>query len=101
MSERDELDAAIRARRELGADYEPQLVDSFLERIEKRLDERVSSKSIQRNREREHHAATPIVLGSLGLSIPLLAIAGSAAGLTGIALVCIAIVLVNLFAMRR
>jgi len=50
-----------------------------------------------------HHAAPmiPLVLGSLGLSIPLLAIAGDKAGLAGIALVCIAIVLVNLIAVRR
>lgn len=99
MKESDELHAAIEARRELGADYEPQLVDSFLERIEKRLDERVPNRPLQR--DREHRAVTPLVLGSLGLSIPLLGIAGGTAGLGGVALVCIAIVLVNLLAMRR
>jgi len=36
------------------------------------------------------------VLGSLGVSIPLIAIAGHDPGLAGIALVCVAIVLVNL-----
>jgi hypothetical protein len=41
LKERDELHAAIEARRELGDDYEPQLVDQFLERIEKRLEERI------------------------------------------------------------
>jgi hypothetical protein len=40
MSEQEELHAALEARKELGPDYEPQVVDSFLERIEKRLDER-------------------------------------------------------------
>jgi len=44
---------------------------------------------------------TPLILGSLGLAIPLLAIAGAAAGLAGIALVCVAIVSVNVVAMRR
>jgi hypothetical protein len=41
------------------------------------------------------------VLGSLGLSIPLIAVAGAQAGAFGVAMVCIAIVLVNLFVARR
>ena len=41
------------------------------------------------------------MLGSLGLAIPLMAIAGSTAGPFGVAMVCIAIVLVNLFVARR
>jgi hypothetical protein len=95
----EDLHAAIEARRELGADYEPQLVESFLERIEKRLDERIPPKPLRR--DHEHSSVTPLVLGSLGLSIPLIAIAGGTVGLPGVALVCLAIVLVNLFAMRR
>jgi hypothetical protein len=99
VKESDELHAAIEARRELGADYEPQLVEQFLERIEKRLEERDPPKPLQRDRELP--SVTPLVLGSLGLSIPLIAIAGGTAGLPGVALVCLAIVLVNLLAMRR
>jgi hypothetical protein len=99
VKERDELHAAIEARRELGADYEPQLVEAFLERIEKRLEERDPPKPMRRDHERS--SVTPLVLGSLGLSIPLIAIAGGTVGLPGVALVCLAIVLVNLLAMRR
>ena len=44
---------------------------------------------------------TPLVLGSLALSIPLIAVAGAQAGPFGVAMVCIAIVLVNLFVARR
>ena len=33
----DELEAAIEARKELGAEKEPALVDAFVERIERRL----------------------------------------------------------------
>ncbi|GAA1348958.1 hypothetical protein [Streptomyces beijiangensis] len=33
-----ELDATLHARKELGADYESALVDSFLEKVEQRLD---------------------------------------------------------------
>jgi anti-sigma factor RsiW len=100
VSEREELQAALRARRELGAEYEPQIVDSFLERIEKRLDERVKARPVRRD-EPEHRMVTPMVLGSLGLAIPLIGIAGATAGAAGVALVCVAIVLVNLLAMRR
>jgi hypothetical protein len=99
MSEREELQAHVAARRELGPEYEPELVDSFLERIERRVDERRHGKAARRGKE--HHAITPLVLGSLALSIPLIAVAGDRAGAFGVALVCIAIVLVNLFAARR
>jgi hypothetical protein len=99
MSEREELQAHVAARRELGPEYEPELVDSFLERIEKRVDQRGHGKAARR--DKQHHAITPIVLGSLGLAIPLMAVAGSAAGPFGVAMVCIAIVLVNLFVARR
>ena len=95
--DREELQALVAARRELGPEYEPALVDSFLERIEQQVARQ--SKSVRR--PKEHYMVTPMVLGSLGLSIPLMAISGSAAGLAGIALVCAAIVIVNVVAMRR
>jgi hypothetical protein len=99
MTEQEELRAVVAARRELGPEYEPELVDSFLERVERRLDQRHRGKAARR--DSQPHMITPIVLGSLGLSIPLMAIAGSAAGPFGVAMVCIAIVLVNLFVARR
>ena len=99
MSEREELQAHVAARRELGPEYEPELVDSFLERVEGKLDQRYRGKAARR--DKEHHAITPLVLGSLVLSIPLIAVAGAQAGLFGVAMVCIAIVLVNLFVARR
>lgn len=94
--DREELQAALAARRELGQEYEPALVDSFLERVEKQLELRS-----RRVGQPEHRMVTPLILGSLGLAIPLLAIAGAAAGLAGIALVCVAIVSVNVVSMRR
>jgi hypothetical protein len=98
VHDREELQALVAARRELGPEYEPELVDSFLERIERRI-ERRTGKGV--NHPREHHMVTPLILGSLGLSIPLLAIAGGTAGLAGVAFVCAAIVIVNVVAMRR
>lgn len=96
MSEtRDELKAALEARRELGEELEPQVIDGFVERIEQRIEERA--------RELQPPRSGPdkgLVLASLGISIPLLGIAGGIAGLPGIALVCVAVVLVNLIAAR-
>jgi hypothetical protein len=95
VSEREELRAALDARRELGPEYEPQIVDSFLEKVEKRLEERAGQRAVRRGREVEHRAVTPLILGSLGLSIPLIAIAGSVGGAVGVVAVCLAIVVVN------
>src|SRR4029450_8924794 len=78
MSEREELQAHVAARRELGPEYEPELVDSFLERIEERGGQRGHGKATRRN-GRPHRAVTPLVLGSLALSIPLIAVAGAQA----------------------
>ena len=100
MSERDELRAAIDARRELGPEYEPEIVDAFLERIERRVEERRAGKPARAG-QGEHPAVTPMVLGSLALSIPLLGIAGGTAGLAGVVIVAVAIVIVNLIAIRR
>ena len=98
MSELEkELEATIRARQEVGAELEPQLVQGFVDRIESEIDRRVDQKLKTRERRPARHGAvTPMVLGSLGISIPLMAIAGGTAGLGGIIVVCLAIVLVNL-----
>ena len=98
-----ELEATIRARQEVGAELEPQLVERFVDRLEAEIDRRVDQRLAQR-RPAHSGPVTPMVLGSLGISIPLMGIAGGTAGLGGIVAVCIAIVLVNLFwagSMRR
>ena len=86
---RDEARAALEAQRELGPAYDDAVVDALVDKIEQRLTERRPA--------RREGAITPLVLGSLGLSIPLIAIAGGVAGLAGVIAVCFAIVLVNLF----
>ena len=92
---RDEARAALEARRELGPDYEDELVERFAERIEARLQERTPAPA-----RRPPDQNTGIVIVSLLASIPLIAIAGGTAGLGGVALVCLALVLVNYFASR-
>jgi hypothetical protein len=84
---RDEVRATLEARRELGPDYEDELVERFAERVEARLRERSPAKT------NEQSAAVVIV--SLLASIPLIAIAGGTVGLAGVIAVCAALVLVN------
>ncbi|HEY7207113.1 MAG TPA: hypothetical protein VH416_02640 [Gaiellaceae bacterium] len=97
VAPRHELEAAVRAHRELGPEYEDAVVDSIVDKIETRLAERGRAPAVRRFES----PPLPIVLGSLGIAIPLVAVAGDAAGLAGVIVVCIAIVLVNLLASIR
>lgn len=95
---KEDLAGALGARRELGRDYEDEVLDAFMEKLERRVEERL------RTAPRERHAPSMLALplGSLGLAIPLTAIAGEQAGLAGVFFVCVAIVLVNVaYALRR
>jgi hypothetical protein len=83
---RDELQATIAARKELDADIEPALVDSFVERIEKRIAERQGESEQSLRRKREHQKE--MVLGAMALSIPLFALAAIFTGLAGVIVVC-------------
>jgi hypothetical protein len=84
MSEqtRDELQAAIEARKELGTELEPAVIDAFVERIERRIAERRSEGDQELKRKRAHQKE--MVLGAMGLSIPLFAIAAIFTGLAGV-----------------
>jgi hypothetical protein len=76
---RDEAAAALAARRELGEELEPAIVDSFLERVEDAIDARVEQRLAEHDRERGVDKTTvTIALGSIALAIPL---TGAAAGL--------------------
>jgi hypothetical protein len=94
---KDELEAAVEARRELGAELEPQVIDTFVERIEKRIDERelrVGRRSWKTDKD-ERGAAIGMALGSMAIGIPLTGIAAGTAGLAGLMVCWIGIVLVN------
>lgn len=96
--DREELQAAIEARRELGAELEPAVIDSFVERIEQRLVERNEQTEQALKRKRDHQKE--MVLGAMGISIPLMAIAAIFAGLAGVIAVCAAIVVVAIVTTR-
>ncbi|MFI6503028.1 hypothetical protein [Nonomuraea typhae] len=101
---REELQATLDARRDLGPEYEQALVDSFIERLDTTIAARVRAEVDSygpppgRKQKSRGSEMIPIALGSLGLGIPLTAIAGSTAGELGLILAWISIIVVNLVA---
>ncbi|MEW2222121.1 hypothetical protein AB0939_22995 [Streptomyces sp. NPDC006990] len=116
---RKELDATLQTRRELGPEYENELLDSFLEKVEQRLDTVVDKRVRRRMAEEQMVAARGsgvgaapqprpasglpdglgarlgLAVASLVLAIPLSAIAVANAGLTGLVTCWAGIVAVN------
>ncbi|MEU2716214.1 hypothetical protein [Streptomyces sp. NPDC007205] len=95
---RKELDATVRARTDLGADYDSALVDSFLEKVEQRIDDavdrRVRRHLAEQRMETARGARRPktadswperfgFAIVSLVLAIPLTAVGGGIAGTAG------------------
>jgi hypothetical protein len=87
---REELQTAIGARRELGDELEPAVLDAFVARIEHRIAARAQEDERALMRRREHQKE--MVLASMAISIPLLAIAAVFTGLPGVIAVCVALV---------
>lgn len=92
----------LEVRRELGPDYEPALVDSFVERIDDAIEARVDARLAQRarvedaeGRRQKHQLALGLV--SLGTGIPITAVAGALGdGLPGVLVAWAGIAAVNL-----
>jgi hypothetical protein len=97
--DREELEAAIEARKELGAELEPAVIDSFVERIERSIVKRDEQREKALKRRRDHQKE--MVLGAMALSIPLMAIAAIFTGLAGVIAVCVAIAVVAIVSARQ
>jgi VIT1/CCC1 family predicted Fe2+/Mn2+ transporter len=100
MSDRteDDLRMAIEARKELGAEMEPEIIEGFVARIEQRLAERRQDEERALQRKRNHQKE--MVLGSMGISVPLFAIAAVFTGLAGIIAVLVAVVAIAIVSTR-
>jgi hypothetical protein len=96
---REELEAAIAVRTEMGADLEPAVIDAFVARIERRLVERGDRDERALKRQRDHEKE--MVLGSMAISVPLFAIAAIFTGLPGVVAVLVALVLITVVSARR
>jgi hypothetical protein len=97
---RDELRAVIDARRELGPEYEPALVESFLDKLEDGIAAKVRAEVDARVPERQQargrsDPSLTMAMGSLALGIPLTGIAAGNGGLTGLLIAWGGIVAVN------
>jgi hypothetical protein len=95
---RDELHATIEARKELGEEAEPALIEAFVDRIEKELAKRQRESEQSLRRKREHQKE--MVLGAMALSIPLFALAAIFTGLAGVIVVCAALAVIAIATAR-
>ena len=100
---REDVQAALAARQELGERMEPELIDAFLDRVEQALDARLDARveaRLRRSRaaagSRAQHL-TGRIAASLGLGIPLTAIAGGMGEVFGIIAVWASIVILNIY----
>jgi hypothetical protein len=87
---RDDVAAALAARRELGEESDPAVIDAFLDRagaaIDARVDERLAART-ERRAPGPPRGMVPLALGSMGIGI---AVTGASSGLdSGGALVAI------------
>ena len=93
---RQELEATVAARRELGPEHDEALIAGFLERIEKEIDRRVDERLARRGPR-----GSPLNPATLGVCIPIIAIAGGIGGLAGLIAAFTALVIVFVIATER
>jgi hypothetical protein len=100
--DRQDVESALEARRELGPEYDSHVIDSFLEKIDARIDERLKASQPPERRP------IPLILplGSLGIGIGATGAAlgpthGGAGGIIVAIIAWIAIAIVNLAYARR
>ncbi|MGW1807723.1 hypothetical protein [Streptomyces sp. NPDC002078] len=111
-----ELDATLQTRRELGEEYESALVDSFMEKVDQRIDgavERRLRRTLAEQRMQTARGNRPgdgadswaerfgLAVVSLVLAIPLSAIGAYNAGLSGLLISWGGVVGVNLVQAAR
>jgi len=93
---RDDVESAVGARRELGSELEPEIVDAFLEKVERTIDARVAE---DRRRSRKsgtsEGSSVALAIVSLGTGVPITAIAVEQAGTQGLIVAWLGIVGVN------
>ncbi|MFI9648916.1 hypothetical protein ACIHAA_21755 [Streptomyces sp. NPDC052040] len=105
-----ELDATLRIRKELGEEYEPALIESFLEKVDQHIDgavdRRLRRHLAEQQTARARGAQSPRATESWGerhglgamslvLAIPLSAVGGVVGQLPGLVLAWVGIVGVN------
>ena len=101
---RQDVEAVLATRAELGPEYDAELVESFADRVEQVIEARVASRVDESTASGKHIRAAAkaagdrqMILGfvSLGTGIPITAISASTAGLPGLITAWAGIVGVN------
>jgi hypothetical protein len=94
---RKDLEATVEARRELGPEFESELVASFLDRVEHDLDDRLDeiSKAQLADSHRKDNSV-PIAIASLALGIPISGAAGGTGGVPGLLAAWSGIAIINI-----
>ena len=99
---REDVTSLVEARRELGEEMEPEVIDAFLDRVEAAAERRaaaVKRKPVSVDDGRAERLALAII--SLGTGIPITAIGAEQGGVLGILIVWLGIVGVNFSFSRR
>ena len=92
-STREELDAILSARQELGTEYNEELADMLMERLDDVIDRRVESR-LKKAPKNSLSPAVPIT--SFVFASPLTAIAAGMLGIRGVLIVWAALIIVNI-----
>jgi hypothetical protein len=93
-----ELQATLAARRELGNAYDDQFIERLVERLTAQMRQELARAPQPRAHTQLAKGRVPIAICSLIFGIPLVAIAGGFAGLLGLIIAFVALVLINMAA---
>ena len=96
---RRDLQASLEARRELGPEYDQHFLDALVEKLTQQVQQ---TQQTQVSTGKHSDNSLALAICSLIFGIPIVAIAGGEANLTGIIVACAMIVGVNLaYNLRR
>jgi hypothetical protein len=100
---KDELGLAVKTRRELGEQYEDEVVEALAERIETYIDQRVKAALAGKSKATKGDAKAflAVAMPTMGIGIPLLAIGAGVAGAGGFYAVLGMIFLINVVWLLR
>ena len=94
---RDDVESAVAARQELGAEMEPAVVDAFLDKVDRAVEARAAGEAGRKRGDGDGEGMSFVLaIVSLGTGIPITAIAADAAGVQGIVVAWAGIVGVNI-----
>ena len=95
---RNELKSTLRTRQELGEEMEDEVIESFMERLDKSITELVEARVAEAKTKTRSRLTWPRILIFMAFAMCIMAIAGGTAGLGGV-LAVVALVFVILFKM--